>query len=426
MSNIITSSRRINTINSKRFGQDFAGNVGWLPEYQRAGDMKFSGNVVVDCGTLAGWTLFLASAELVSTPPNGPQRHKASAGTSIKFTPTPATGMSVTSPTFAAIPGTPQLNIWVYIEDYTKIPSLWTVYLGDSAFSNYFLAYPSIRPHNGWHCITIFGALTVGAGSPTWPTVTKFKINFGTDVLEGGNIILDRVAIGGGGQSYVSLIWDDGNDSDYKLVAPLLNRYNLVGNFAIINSVIGSTNYLTTDHLRQLSESGHRLLTHGDLSLNTFGTIDLAKANIQFNKVSLDALGVNTDSDIYVYPGGTYSYTPGSLAIPEYLEQSGFFGAFTAANGAVSNEDNMKYLCNRAPLTSNTTASGFFANLDAYLSCGLSMATCAHQIMLSGATGPNINIDVLEEILSGIASRRNEGKLAVVSAREFLDFALIG
>jgi len=426
MSNIITSSRRLNTINSKRFGQDFSGNVGWMPEYSSTRDMKFSGNVVVDCGTLTGWAYFQGSLELTPTPPNGPQRHKSNIGTSIKFTPTPAMGGSFTSPIFVAVQGKPCLNLWVYIEDYTKIPLLWTVYIGDATFSNYFLGYPTIRPHNGWHCVTISEALTVGAGSPTWDTVTKIAIAVGADVLEGGNIILDRIVIGGGGKPHISLIWDDGNSSDHTIVAPLLNRYNLIGNFSIINSVIGTAGYLTVDQLQQLSESGHRLLTHGDTVLSNFGTIDLAKANIQSNKASLDALGINTDSDIYVYPGGGYAYTPGSLAIPEYLAQAGFFGAFAAADGPVANEDNIRFFCSRAPLSAATTSTNFFANIDSYVSSGLSVATLAHRTVLSGATGPDINIAVLDEILSGIATRRDSGDLIVVGAREFLDFALLG
>ena len=419
--------------------RDSAGNVVGLSAggeviVQNHTKQIHSGRIVADYSTLTGYVISGASntMELAELPSGGCGRIKNYPTRGIRAVCGANGNVAVTSPVFEAR-GIPNGNIqaWVYVEDYTKITSFTMYFYTDITYAVYYVSSAfALQQYNGWHLISLdTDGLFVGAGSPTVDTITVARIRMDSATV-GASIILDRVVFGAGGGGLVSLQWDDANKSDYNYVAPLLAKYGLVGNFAIIaeNSWMeeDSANRLTLTEAKILAESGHRLMTHGVTNLSSL-TYDEAIANIQENKTAIDALGVDTDSDVYVYPGGIYLRAANDLSIPQYLEANGFYGAFTTQGLAQGNNcKNRRFLMSRSETGQAThpTSATILALVDSRVSTGKNVSLLAHTIVASGATSNQMNLTILDELLSGLSARQQAGALRVVSAKELIRSSL--
>lgn len=418
-----------------RFGRPGAQNVRQVLEASKLRDLsnrvaaKFSGRVVADFSTLTGYSgTNGAAASLVDTPIGGSARLKGAPAKSIAVSGA-ATNLELNIPAFVAGNPTGRVDLWLYVTDWTKHVAAITLFLSvDAGYANYYTRSFNVRQHNGWQCLSsTLSNLTVGAGAPTLDTVTRAKIRFNAPT--GCAVIVDRLVFGGGGSPLVTMIWDDGGITDYTVVAPLLNKYKMFGNFAIIGSLIAETPsaVMSRSQLLMLAESGHRLVTHGLYNLSTLPSPAAAIADILSNKAFLDGLGIDVDSDVYVYPQGEYLHTPGDLTIPAYLRDNGFSGAYIASGACVSNENFIeRYTCQRKDVNAATVAATWLAQFDEHLGAGMSVALMGHGAVTSGASGPTANIPVLDEILAGIAARRDAGKCTVVSAKRFSQLAMVG
>lgn len=390
---------------------------------------RYSGRVVAPFDTLSGYSgTNGATIQLVDVPTGGPRRIKGATAKSVQVT-GEATNLEVNFPVFEAGNPTGRVDLWLYVTDYTKHSAPITLFLTvDSGYANHYTRSFNIRQHNGWQCVSLtVSNFTVGAGSPTLDTVTRGKIRF--NAPGGCGIIVDRLVFGGGGSPLVTLIWDDGGITDYTIIAPLLNKYRLQGNFAIIGAIVGDTptTVMSRTQLYMMAESGHRLITHGQYNLSTLPTPAAAIADVESNRAFLDGLGIEVDSDVYVYPQGEYMHTTGDLSIPNYLRSAGFAGAFIASGSCVSNAAfTERYACQRKGVDASTVASTWLAQFDEHIAAGMSVALMGHNVVTSGATGAAANLAVIDAVLAGIASRRDAGKINVVSARAFCRRAMPG
>jgi peptidoglycan/xylan/chitin deacetylase (PgdA/CDA1 family) len=60
----------------------------------------------------------------------------------------------------------------------------------------------------------------------------------------------------------VCLTFDDGNESDYSIVYPILKQYGLKATFFVVTNSIGSTGYVSWDQLKEMSRSGMSIQSH--------------------------------------------------------------------------------------------------------------------------------------------------------------------
>jgi peptidoglycan/xylan/chitin deacetylase (PgdA/CDA1 family) len=60
----------------------------------------------------------------------------------------------------------------------------------------------------------------------------------------------------------ILLTFDDGYKDNYDNVLPLLKKYNMVGDFGIITSVIGTCDYMSWDQLKVLKNAGMSFASH--------------------------------------------------------------------------------------------------------------------------------------------------------------------
>lgn len=390
---------------------------------------RYSGRVIAAFDTLTGYSGANGAAlALVDTPADGPRRNKGSSAKSIQVSGS-ATNLEVNFPVFEAGNPTGRVDLWLYVTDYTKHSAAITLFLTvDSGYLNHYTRSFNIRQHNGWQCVSLtLSNFIVGAGSPTLDTVTRGKIRF--NAPGGCGIVVDRIVFSGGGNPLVTLIWDDGGITDYTIIAPLLNKYRLQGNFAIVGAIVGETptSVMSRTQLLMMAESGHRLITHGQFNLSTLATPAAAIADIESNKAFLDRLGIETDSGVYAYPQGEYMHTTGDLSIPNYLRSAGYDGAFIASGSCVSNAAfTERYACQRKAVDASTVASTWLAQFDEHIAAGMSVALMGHNVVTSGATGAAANYAVIDAVLAGIASRRDAGKFSVVSAKTFCRRAMMG
>lgn len=385
--------------------------------------------VVADFGVLADYNEDFSTLTLVDTPAGGPDRVKSNSGHSLRLTGcNGVNSWAHKNAVFSAGCKTDRVTLWLFVEDYTKFSGGSVIlFLGtDMTYAAHYYGSIVLKPYNGWQSHTFSAStLTVGAGSPTLDTITALKVRVNNQGHE-CSIIFDRVTFGGGGDSYVSLLCDDGDITGFTKVFPLLNKYGLVGNFSIIESLIGTAGYMTEDHLKMIADAGHRLIVHGQKSLATLGSLANAYADIEANRAYLDGLGVDVDSDVYVYPNGTYQFVAGSMEIPAYLAANGFVGAFTTPDSNyVTNDSKKQFICPRMAINATTVADTLLSSLDSYSAFGGSVALMVHLVKDSGATGQETNTAVLDTILAGLRERQRDGKIKVVTAKDFIDLAFV-
>lgn len=322
-----------------------------------------------------------------------------------------ATANVVTGPV-----GNPRVDFWVYLENPTTIVDLPMYFATSDAFSSYYFKTVQVRAFVGWQCVSVDLATATVVGSPTYETITRFRIQVHATTSAGSSILFDAAFISPHAQSKCALIWDDGLASDYTHTLPLLNKYKLLGNFAVYDTPA------RTEQWRMMAHSGHRIIVHGTTNLSTLGTLQAAKDDILANAAWVAALdGPGCDPDVYVWPNGIFMYSAGSLALPQFLADEGFVGGFATANSPIITEPGIdRYILHRLEIGPTTVAATWLTALDAYLNAGLCFALCAHDTVDSGATGIQVNRAVLDDILAGIRTRIDAGSLENVSARDLI------
>lgn len=60
----------------------------------------------------------------------------------------------------------------------------------------------------------------------------------------------------------ILLTFDDGYKDNYTKAFPLLQKYNMKGDFAVITAGINASDYMTTDDLKDLLKNGHSIASH--------------------------------------------------------------------------------------------------------------------------------------------------------------------
>jgi peptidoglycan/xylan/chitin deacetylase (PgdA/CDA1 family) len=63
-------------------------------------------------------------------------------------------------------------------------------------------------------------------------------------------------------QKPILLTFDDGYKDNYTKAFPLLQKYSMKGDFAVITAGINTSDYMTTDDLKDLIKNGHSIASH--------------------------------------------------------------------------------------------------------------------------------------------------------------------
>jgi peptidoglycan/xylan/chitin deacetylase (PgdA/CDA1 family) len=123
----------------------------------------------------------------------------------------------------------------------------------------------------------------------------------------------------------VVVTMDDGYGDIYSYAYPVLQKYHIVANTAIITGLVGGSDYLSWGQIEEMSHSGLMYMTNHTWShyAISHGTADKVNFEIATAKQQLqDHTGQNIDT--FVYPFGAIS--SGAIAA---LQQNGVRGAFS-------------------------------------------------------------------------------------------------
>ncbi len=126
----------------------------------------------------------------------------------------------------------------------------------------------------------------------------------------------------------VILTFDDGYESNYTTLLPILESYGMKATVYMVTNDIGLPGYLTWDELRDMQERGieigshtanHQPLTEMDRSRQ--------EEEMRLSKLLLEWNGIHTVFS-FSYPNGAYD-----SGMPELLAQNGYLTAVTGDAG---------------------------------------------------------------------------------------------
>lgn len=108
----------------------------------------------------------------------------------------------------------------------------------------------------------------------------------------------------------ITIIFDDGFESQYSEGYNLMKRYNIAGNIAVIPTRVGKENYMTLKQLSDLYLNGWDILNH-TYNHENLNTLNYRQQFIQIvgAKLWLKIRGFNNANDILVFPGGINNET---------------------------------------------------------------------------------------------------------------------
>lgn len=147
------------------------------------------------------------------------------------------------------------------------------------------------------------------------------------------NAILNRKSVP---DKSIVLTFDDGYIDDYTYAFLMAKKYHVILNFMIPTGLIGQSDYMTWDHLKEMAASPYARIYNHTTSHAPLGLIDqnqIEKEITTANQQLEQNLGIK--NDIVVYPYGSYN----DLAI-QTLQQLGMIAGLSTdpgTNDCISN-----------------------------------------------------------------------------------------
>jgi peptidoglycan/xylan/chitin deacetylase (PgdA/CDA1 family) len=165
---------------------------------------------------------------------------------------------------------------------------------------------------------------------------------FGLNVSEGLNFSNHK-------DKAVVITFDDGCETDLIAAAPILKAYNFNATFYVVAGFLGKPGYLSTNQLRELSDSGFEIGSH---SMTHRYLSDLTKEDIYFeisqSKNHLEQI-IGKSINHFSCPGGRWSKTAAQIA-----KESGYSSMATSQIGTI-NSNSSRFSLARNPIMQSTT-----------------------------------------------------------------------
>lgn len=129
----------------------------------------------------------------------------------------------------------------------------------------------------------------------------------------------------------IVLTFDDGYLDNYRFAYPVIKKYGVKGNFMITTGLLGGSDYMSWENVREMAGSGFAYFTDHTWSHYAVGYGEADKIRYEIT-TARQQLQENTGQtvDLFTYPYGSFS----DLSI-DILKQEGFTGAFSTIFGDV-------------------------------------------------------------------------------------------
>jgi peptidoglycan/xylan/chitin deacetylase (PgdA/CDA1 family) len=169
-------------------------------------------------------------------------------------------------------------------------------------------------------------ALTVDNGA--FDLQMGYLVNSGYSLISAQQLVDALVGHVGLPSKSIVVIFDDGYNDIYAYAYPILQKYHIVANVAVITGLVGGSNYLSWSQIEEMSHSGLAyMVNHTWSHYSVTQSSDKARYEISTAKQQLrDHTG--QDISTFVYPFGAVN----SSAIAA-LQQEGVRGAFSEIGG---------------------------------------------------------------------------------------------
>lgn len=137
-------------------------------------------------------------------------------------------------------------------------------------------------------------------------------------------------------QRPVILTFDDGYQDFYTDVFPLLKKYNVVATQYVISGVLDTPNYMTTEQVREVAQSGLVEIGAHTVHHKNLPSLSLEEARVEIEK-SREELEKIFEMNIvsFAYPYGGFNDK-----LAELVKRVGFTSAVTTKGGTIVNQEN--------------------------------------------------------------------------------------
>jgi len=100
----------------------------------------------------------------------------------------------------------------------------------------------------------------------------------------------------------LSLVFDDGNDTDYLVAREVLIKQGVAASFAVVTGWIGKKNYMTVSQLLDLQRDGFEIMSH-TVSHPNLNSLDEKEIESEFSasKATLEGWGLRVNNLTYPY-----------------------------------------------------------------------------------------------------------------------------
>lgn len=200
-------------------------------------------------------------------------------------------------------------EISVYIEDVENIDYFSLYFATDSDLTGPFgyVIFEQEQLTNGWNTLPFAKSQIVpknGFDPNSTVTVMQMLIQ---PVKETASIYFDALYMIHAKKGNVIFMMDDGWESQYTVGYPLLSKYDIPGNVAVIPSLVGNENYMSKRQLQRLYNEGWDFLNHTEthMDLSTLMLSD-QRREIMNGMNWLNEHNFTRTSDCVAYPYGAY------------------------------------------------------------------------------------------------------------------------
>lgn len=153
----------------------------------------------------------------------------------------------------------------------------------------------------------------------------------------------------------IIISFDDGHETNFSNVLPILDQFNFKAEFFITTDWIDTENYMNRTQLVELSQAGMSIQSHGR-SHRFLTTLDDEELHdeLRCSREKLSEL-LRRNVQYISYPGGRYD-----IRVERCVREAGYEGSLTSVRGRNSESGGLFGL-KREPLTRDVTQRGFEA-----------------------------------------------------------------
>lgn len=204
--------------------------------------------------------------------------------------------------------GAENFRLFVRSDDWANVRGSQIVLAEDSTMTKYFylnvLDYAlDLNTNNEWYEITFTRSEFESNGNPDWDNISFATLRGWSAKGKTPSIYFDTLqSFKQGGKGHVSVVFDDGWDTQYSEAFAYMQTKGVRGNIFVIPALIGDTGRVTQDNLDAMAAAKWDISGHGKLPLASLTESQL-RSDVKNTKTYLDEKGYK-GRNIYAYPEG--------------------------------------------------------------------------------------------------------------------------